>query len=191
MSEPSQYIKSFEKYLHILEPHNPKHRGSFRGAPQTSFANEGEEPRVVHPVPIPDSAIKALITTEETLEDFLNCFHNNERVTVQLLRDLIRLELICSEIDLNDDGLIDLLAIESNNGDCSFGASNGVFWALLNSPKGYKVIMAAQGAGFDVLKTKTNGVKNIRLVFVGGGEFNESRLVFNGKKYVLKRAKRH
>jgi hypothetical protein len=132
---------------------------------------EAEEP-IRLPVPVPDDVLQILRQDER----------NQKRLAQgQTPSDMPASWFVGSRIDLNDDGLPDLVVMAAN--PHLLGANIVPFWIFRNTQQGHQLALHAMTLGLEVMKTKTRGYRNIRTTEVAAGEIFDTVYLFNGSEY--------
>jgi len=114
---------------------------------QTIF---GAEEELKHPVDVPEDVLR-ILKQDERIQTHLGNGQSNE--------NLLKSWFAASEIDLNDDDTPELVVRAVN--PHLFGANLVPFWIFRKGPKGHELILSVNALGLEVLRTKTNGYKNI------------------------------
>jgi hypothetical protein len=151
---------------------------------QSKFAAEEnpDEPRVRNPIPVPDVVVEAL-KTEETVK---SCLQYNPLEPGQTLSSWF----IASAIHLDGPKESDVVVVPSFSGQesmCFQSASGvGLFWIFRKNSERYELVLKTYGNGLEILKSKTNGYRNIRTGTIGeaGKELTELVFHFDGTHYV-------
>ena len=152
--------------------------------PQASFGIEGNEigeKRVAIPAKLPNEVIQLLRSDE----DCQRCFEGG---TEGEIPPVWLKAFEASEIDLNGDRLQDLIVLPTDG--CLFGANIAPFWVFLRTPKGYKMALNVYAHNLDVLKTRTNGYRDLESTSASAVEVFSTLFMFDGKQYVVKKAER-
>lgn len=145
---------------------------------QTGFGMEDE---IKYPVPLPNDVLKILREDEYVRARSLKEGESVENITASLF--------VASEIDLNEDNLPDLVVTGSEDSNLS-GANVTVYWLFRNTPEGHRCVAELNTFGFDILKTKTNGFRDIEASAQTLEKVFTDFYVFDGKKYRLKMSRR-
>jgi hypothetical protein len=144
-----------------------------RAREQTIFEAEG---RIRRPVAIPDDVLQILRKDER-----------NQRSLAQgqTPADMPASWFVGSTIHLNDDGLPDLVVMAAN--PKLLGANLVPFWIFRNTPQGHQLVLAVNSLGLKVLKTKTNGYRDITTTEVAAAEITDTRYALKGNEYQVVR----
>lgn len=86
-----------------------------------------------------------------------------------------------SEIDLNGDGLDDLVVKAKDT--CLYGANQGPFWIFRKAPDGYLQVLSASGLQLVVLPRKTNYFSQVKISKVVGMKPSNIVYSFKAGKY--------
>ena len=124
---------------------------------QTRF---GVEEAFQRPVSLPAGALQSLRAGKAS-DDILQDCAQKEGIQV---RDIPASWFVASEIELHR-GLSSGLVVRGEHG-CLLGAHITQFWVLANSGAEYRVVFSGRADGLDVLPTRTNGFRDLQLVFV-------------------------
>src|ERR1043165_648908 len=144
-------------------------RADTRPREQTSF---GAEEKTEHPVALPADVLQALRRDERNQ----TCLAEGRSA-----RDIPASWFVASEIDLNNDRLPDLIITAKN--PCLFGANINPFWVFSNSPRGHRLVLNVSTLGLDVLKTKSNGYRDIRVQAATATTLHTTIFKYDGRKY--------
>jgi hypothetical protein len=135
-------------------------------------AQFGAEDKIERPVPLP--------------KDVLEILRRDERVSARLAEedppnDAFGAWFVASEIALNDDDLPDLLVqgVEPH----ILGANLVPWWVFHKTPKGHALALTVNTLGLEVLKTKTNGYRDIRTNKATAKEVLTNTYRFDGSTY--------
>ena len=144
----------------------PQHRGE-----QTSFSVEFDFDR---PVPVNEAAKKALATAAGLADD-LKQKHLEPK-------DLPDRWFTASRIHLGDGGQVGLVVMGSDG----LMANNSPFWILRQTTAGYDLVLDTIAADLEVLKTKTNGLRDIEVAApIGIAYWGSNEFQFDGHRYRL------
>jgi hypothetical protein len=135
-----------------------------RYSEQLSFSVE-EKPE--HPVAVP--------------EDVLQILRRNERNRRLAQGEAPASWFVASEIHLNDDDLPDLIVMPSN--PRLLGANIGPFWVFRNTPRGHELVLSESALVLDVLDTRTNSLRDLRLIALSAKEKFTVTYKFDGTAY--------
>lgn len=135
-------------------------------------AQFGAEDVIKRPVPVP--------------KDVLEILRRDERIRVRLAEeespnDISGSWFVASEIALNEDDLPDLVAqgVEPH----ILGANLVPWWVLRTTPQGHELVLSLSALGLQVLKTKTNGFRDILTTKATAREVLTTTYRFDGSKY--------
>ena len=140
------------------------------------------EPRVTHSVPIPEGAL-ATLHTDEAVQA---CLKDNPLERGQSLSSWF----IGSVIHLDGTNEVDLIVLPSFRGQESMcfqtPAGIGLFWILKKNSVQYRLILKTWGGGLEILRSKTNGFRDVRTGTLGQAGRNLTTVTFhfNGSRYV-------
>lgn len=137
---------------------------------QVRFSMEEE---IEHPVPLPEDVLQILKRDDYVRVKSLKEGEGDERITSSLF--------VASEIDLNDDGLQDLVVTGSEESFLS-GANNTAFWIFQTTPNGHRLVLDIGTQGFRILESKTNGFRNIEAGSQIPARIMSERYVFDGER---------
>jgi hypothetical protein len=112
----------------------------------------GAEVSIRKPVEIPADVLSAL------REDKRNqtCLRDGESPT-----SITSSWFVASRIHLSSDGNADLVVTARS--DCLLGANVVPFWIFRNTAQGHELVLKVSALGVDVLNTKTNNYRDIRI----------------------------
>lgn len=136
---------------------------------QIVFEAEG---LIRRPVAIPDNVLQILRQDERNQRSLKEG---------QTPADMRASWFVGSTIHLNDDDLPDLVVMAANSR--LFGANLVPFWIFRNTPQGHQLVLAVMSLGLKVLKSKTNGHRDITTTEVTAVEIFDTRYAFNGNEY--------
>lgn len=138
---------------------------------QTRF---GLEELVRHPVPLPEAVLKILRDDGEVRSS--RCVSEDDQAQA-----ISASWFEASQIHLDGPYEADLL-VKAKDG-CLLGANIGPFWIFRNTPQVYKLVLTVSALGVDILQNKTNGLRDVSVGAVAGGEAVRVRFKFDGQKY--------
>jgi len=105
---------------------------------------------------------------------------------------------VASEIHLGGEDEIDYVVLPSlllngeqpggaPNNACFRGANAALFWALRRTKQGYTLAFSGSGHDLDILRHRTNGLRDIRTstAIQAGGMISETVYRFDGRRYVM------
>jgi len=125
---------------------------------QTSFS-AGEE--FEHPVVLPSAALKALETSKLSAEMLRDCAVNDG----MKVNEIPASWFVGSWIELSR-GRSSGLVVGAPKPGCFWGAHITQFWLLSkNGDNNYNVVFAGRADGFGVLSKRTNGYRDVQLIF--------------------------
>jgi hypothetical protein len=152
---------------------------------QSSFGTEEDpgEPAVTRPLPVPDAVMQTLMLDDNVK----GCLSYNPLAPGQFLNSWF----IASEIHLGGPSEIDLVIIpiprahEPDYGCFHSVEGVGWFWVYRKIGDRYRLVLRAAGNGLDILKTRTNGYRNIQARSIGmaGRYVTTVTFCFDGKLY--------
>lgn len=150
---------------------------------QSSFAlgSDSDEPRVKRPVPVPDEVLKVL-RADKTVE---GCLEDNPLLPGKSLNSWF----LASSIHLDGNKHSDLIVVPSFVGKelVCFESASGIawFWVFRRIGDQYTMILKASGNSMRVLRTTSNGYRNIRTGSIGqaGRQLTTVNYAFNGENY--------
>jgi hypothetical protein len=151
---------------------------------QSSFGTEEApgEPRVSRPHPVPDAVLRIL----ETDEGVRSCLKDNPLSAGQHLGSWF----LASEIHLDSPAQTDLIVVPSFQGEegMCFESVEGIgwFWVFRSADTNYQLVLKAAGNGLEVLRTRSNGYRDIQtgVVSQAGKYVTTVTFRFNGNEYV-------
>src|SRR2546423_13682058 len=142
---------------------------------QTSF---GSETPIRRPSKLPKDVLQQLVN--ENTEQLKRCLETDGGSDTDLQE-----YFVASMIDINNDGHPDLLVQAGKY--CLQGAHNTAFWIFTKADQeiapGYKLVFSKQTDWIDVLKTSTNGYRDIQAADHTAIEIFTTVWKFNGSKY--------
>lgn len=144
---------------------------------QTRF---GLEELVRHPVRLPEAVLKILGDDGEVRSS--RCVSEDDQAQA-----ISASWVEASQIHLDGPNEADLLVKAKDR--CLFGANIGPFWIFKSSPQGYRLVLAVSALGVDVLRHKTNGMRDVSAGAVAGGKAVSVRFKFDGQKYAQSETK--
>ncbi len=124
---------------------------------QTSFGTEDTPQR---PVALPAAALMSLRDANDLYDSFQDCA---EREGIRV-GEIPATWFVASEIRLSrapGSGLI-----VRGDRPCFYGAHIVQFWVVARSAEAYKVLFTARADALDVLRTRSNGYRDLQLIFV-------------------------
>lgn len=95
---------------------------------------------------------------------------------------------VASEINLNHDGLTDLVVTAAN--PCLFGANINPFWIFHGTPRGQQLALSVSALSLEVLNTRTKGFRDIRTTAATAKEVLITIYSFDGGEYRRLRSSR-
>src|SRR5216684_8749474 len=142
---------------------------------QTSF---GVEERVKRPVRLPRDVLQQLVN--ENAEQLKNCLQTDGVAEADLPK-----YFVASAIDINNDGQPDLVVQAGKY--CLQGAHNTAFWVFTKAGQeiapGYELVFSRHTDWLEVLKTSTNGYRDIQAAGHTALEIFSTVWKFDGTKY--------
>jgi hypothetical protein len=145
-------------------------------AEQTSF---GAEETILRPVEIPADVLQILRHDDR-----------NRRVLKlgESENDIVASWFVASAINLDDNRLPGLIVQSAN--PRLFGANLVPFWVFHKTSKGNELALRIDALRLEVLRTKTNGVRDIRVSEATANEIISSYYEFDGTRYEQHRSYR-
>jgi len=143
-------------------------------AEQTSFSCEEE--KFDHPVPLDESAKKAL-ASEQSIADVLR----DQKLSVESIPEDW---FTTSEVHLSSPAEADLVVMGTH---FARGAYTSTFWVLRKLQGGYRVVLRDNAHDVELQKTRTNGLRSIRSVIVTLRYGTTAEYEFDGKTYKIAR----
>jgi len=140
------------------------------------------EPRIYHPIPVPDGALETLQTDGAVK----SCLKDNPLDPGKSLSSWF----VASVIHLDGPKEADLVVVPSFQGQESMcfqsPAGIGLFWIFRKHGERYELVLSTWGGGLEFLTTKTNGYRNVKTGTLGqaGRNLTNSTFHFNGTRYV-------
>jgi hypothetical protein len=145
-----------------------------RGSTQTSF---GSEMPIHRPARITADVVKQILEFDPEMTE--NCGVNESDASG---------DLAGSSLDINGDGVRDL--VTQATGGCFMGAHATHFWVFSKAETrlapGYDLVFAAMADYLEVLRTKTNGFRDIETGNHTAVEMYMTLWKFDGEKYQAK-----
>lgn len=139
---------------------------------QTYFNLDSEE-TFKRPVKIPEAALRSL--RQEIEKKHRRCLERLDQESD------IASWFSASAVDLNNDHLSDLVV--KSKKDCLNGADNDWFWILRNTGRGYQLVLFGGALGVTLLKTRTQGFRNIETDFATASTFHSNIYKFDRQVY--------
>ena len=177
--------------LLLLAQHTPK---KIERNEQSRFNSEQDYAGapVEGPVELSAAALRTLAGDQVVLR----CLKHRERTQDQLPAKWF----VASEIHLAGPNEIDLIVLprlapsdkppsEESENACLFGANINPFWVLRETPSGFDLILSKSAHDLDVLNTRSNGYRDIRLYSLTAISVTISDFRFDGNRYRFRRAK--
>ena len=158
---------------------------------QSSFGTEDVPgtPRVVLPLPVPDSVVQSL----ETDENVRSCLQENPLDPGQSLGSWF----IASEIHLAgpaEDDLVVVPSFKSSESMCFQSVAGiGWFWVFRRVDTRYQLALKAAGNGLEVLGTRSSGYRDIQTSTLGQAGRHLTTMIFrfDGTRYQKYRETTH
>jgi len=158
---------------------------------QTSFGADSppDDKAMKKPVTLPETALRALTRVLDHRD--LDCIKRNEGLTAeQIPADWF----VASEIRLNGKKDIGLVAVPAAMSDatprpsgnaCFIGAHIVSFWILRKTADGYGSVFTIRADAMHILKSKTNGYRDVQAFFLtGAGQYITTvTFHFDGRMY--------
>lgn len=139
---------------------------------QTTFS--AEEDKFEHPVPLNESAKKAL-ASEQGIADVLK----DEKLSVETMPEDW---FTASEVHLSNPAEVDLVVMGNH---IARGAYTSAFWVLRKSPEGYRVVFRNDAHDLQLLDTKTSGLRNILTDVITLRYGSTAEYAFDGTTYKI------
>jgi hypothetical protein len=138
----------------------------------------GVEDPMPNAVTMPPSAIEAIRRSPESQESLRYCMQQERRSA----RDIPASWFSASQIDFTGSPQSGLVV--RGNG-CFLGAHITQFWVLAKTATGFRSMFTARADGITVLPTRTNGYRDLQLVFVmaAGNEIQRVTLQYRKGAY--------
>jgi hypothetical protein len=114
-------------------------------------------------------------------KDVMQILRRDERNRRIAQGNLPKSWFVASELHLNDDDLPDLIVMAAN--PRLAGANIGPFWVFRNTSQGHQLILSESALVLDVLNTRTNRYRDIRLIALTATEKSTVTYKFNGSAY--------
>jgi hypothetical protein len=140
--------------------------------PQTLFQLEE---RFTHPSTLPSSVLATLQADTSNQQLFESC------PTRGIQHEIPSSWFLAAEVDLKH-GDPSGLVVRADNG-CLWGANIGPFWVFRRADIGYELFLDASALGLELLETRTNGYRDIRLNSASGGEVHSTVFKFIEGRY--------
>jgi hypothetical protein len=140
--------------------------------PQTLFQLEE---RFTDPSPLPASVLETLQADTSNQQLFENCPTRGSQHTIPSSW------FLAAEVDLKRGDLSGLVVRADNC--CLWGANIGPFWVFRRTNIGYELVLDASALGLELLDTRTNGYRDIRLSSAFGGEVHSTVFKFIEGRY--------
>jgi hypothetical protein len=92
-----------------------------------------------------------------------------------------------STVDLEGSGRkLDWIAKTADG--CAWGAATAKIWVLKNEKIHYRIVLDSGGQGVALLKSKTNGLRDLRMPSATAGHYSDALLKFDGLRYEVLRS---
>lgn len=141
-------------------------------------ASFGVEAPIENPVEIPDAVLRRLAQDEQ----FQRCYDDIEKRTA---KPSMLEWFSAAAVRLDDDARADLVVKAEH--PCLLGANIGPFWVFRNAGRGnYSLVLDESTLSLRVLRTRTNGLRDIRTQAASAREVYTSVWKFNGRSYQTK-----
>lgn len=124
---------------------------------QTDFGAEGD---FDHPVVLPDAALQSLRTSMNSDDSIQTCAED-EGIPVS---SIPASWFVASEVRLSRSRSSGLVIRGEHL--CLGGAHISQFWVLAKSTAGYEIVFRGRADGLIVLPTRTNGYRDLQLIFI-------------------------
>jgi hypothetical protein len=72
---------------------------------------------------------------------------------------------------------------------CLIGPNTGGFWVLRRTPTGFQLVLSQMAHSLEILNTRSNGLRDIRLYTIAVREHTITDYKFSGREYHLTRTK--
>ena len=159
-----------------------------RGQEQSNFTVELEIGPIQRPVQLSGTALSTLSKDKRVA----SCLEDAGLRPEQLTADWF----IASEIHLGGPRERDLIVQpggpipgtppgEVSQNFCLVGANTAQFWVLRKTPQGFALVVSQMAHDLKVLRTRTNGLRDIRLAAAVGGYYAALDYRFNGHSYEI------
>lgn len=109
-----------------------------------------------HPTPLPADVLQRLRADERNRQSFETCANRGK------LKEIPAKWFVASEVSLKDDEPSGLVVKAENA--CLWGANIGPFWVFRRATEGYELVLNESALGLELLSTRTNGYRDIRLL---------------------------
>lgn len=137
---------------------------------QTSFSVESD---FEHPVPLDEAAKEALAASPRLADEI-----KQKHLEPKSLPDRW---FTASKVHLGDAGQLGLVVMGV---DDLLGANWTSFWVLRRATQGYNLVLDTMAADLQILKTETNGLRDVRASFsTSVGSWASNRFQFDGRRY--------
>ena len=139
------------------------------------------QPRVKHPVPVPDLVLRILMTDNGVV----SCLAHNPLAPGKNLGSWF----IASEIHLDGPDEADLIVVPSFRGKESmcFGGATGIglFWIFRKTAEHYQLALKTWGGGLEILSTRSSGYRDVQTgtLSQAGRYLTTVNFQFDGKRY--------
>lgn len=135
-----------------------------------------------HPVALPSGALKALETSKLSAEMLRGCAAD-EGIKIN---EIPGSWFAGSWIELSRGRSSGLVVGAPNHPGCFWGAHITQFWLLSKNGDNYDVVFTGRADGFSVLSTRTNGYRDVQLIFAGqaGAEITSVTFEYANGEYV-------
>lgn len=151
---------------------------------QSTFAVEEipGEPRVKHPIAVPDTVVELL----QTDEGVKSCLKDNSLDSGQSLSSWF----VASLIHLDGPREADVIVVPSFRGHESMcfqtPAGIGLFWIFRQNAQRYELALRTWGGGLEILTSRTNGYRNVQTGTLGQAGRTRTNVAFHfdGVRYV-------
>jgi energy-converting hydrogenase Eha subunit C len=146
--------------------------GEEDAAEQSHFSAEQDISPVQRPITVSNDALSVL-GKDDLVQ---SCLKNNEppdRIAATWF--------VGSQIHLHNSKESDLIVLAKN--PCLSGANIGPFWVFRSTPQGYTLVLSIVAHDLEVLRTKSKGYLDIRMVSATVGTISTVIFRFNGEKY--------
>ena len=155
---------------------------------QSGFSYELEIDPIQKPVALSEVALQVLAKDEL----IRSCLDRRNLAPEKLPANWF----VASQIHLDGPKEIDLIVLPSGRlpdtprgeisaNACLVGANTGGFWVLHGTSTGYQLVLSQKAHSLDVLKTRSNGLRDFQLYTISLSENTIQDFKFDGRKYVL------
>ena len=155
---------------------------------QSDFGIELEAVPIQRPVTLRRAALDALSKDASVA----SCLENEGLSSKELPANWF----VASEIHLDGANESDLVVLpgdrlpDTHEGEispnaCFLGANTAQMWVLRNTQRGVKLVLSQIGLGMSVLKTRTNGLRDIKVGAAVGGYEDSIDYKFDGESYKI------